>query len=130
MVSVARSGGNQIAVGCACVGGEEVQTECEGYLFDSFGCKAVKRGKTRNDKVRAMGREDYVRMGGVGCFCAGRRERKGKRRLTERGESVPESFEGDGQDRGMRRGRAGCANTQGQSVVEGCGFHVVQAGIR
>lgn len=46
MVSVARSGGNQIAVGCARVGGEEVQTECEGYLFDSFGCKAVKRGKT------------------------------------------------------------------------------------
>lgn len=40
MVSVARSGGNQIAVGCARVGGEEVQTECEGYLFNSFGCKA------------------------------------------------------------------------------------------
>lgn len=127
MVSVARSGGNQIAVGCARVGGEEVQTECEGYLFNSFGCKARENS---NDKVRAMGREDYVRMGGVGCFCAGRRERKGKSRLTERGESVPESFEGGGQDRGMRRGRAGCANIQGQSVVEGCGFHVVQAGIR
>lgn len=37
MVSVARSGGNQIAVGWTCVGSEEVQTECEDYLFNSFG---------------------------------------------------------------------------------------------
>ena len=95
MGSVARSGGNQFAVGCACVGGEEVQTDCEGYLFNSFGCKAR---ENHSDKVRARGREDYVSMGGVGCFCAGRREGRGRAGWQNEESSVPESFEGDGQD--------------------------------
>lgn len=54
--------------------------EYERYWFNSFDCKAR---ENRKDKVRAMGREDYVRMGGVGCFCAGRKEWKRKSGLTD-----------------------------------------------
>lgn len=38
-----RSGGNLMAVGCGCVGSEEVGTECEGYLFYLFGCEVKER---------------------------------------------------------------------------------------
>lgn len=47
--------------------------QCEGYLFNSLGCEVR---ESCDDKVRAMGRENYVRLGGVGCFRAGRRELK------------------------------------------------------
>lgn len=77
------------------MGGGEGQTECEGYLFNSFVCKVK---ESHNSKVRATGRENYVRTGGVGCSCAGRRELKRKSGVTEEEESMRESFEGDGRD--------------------------------
>ena len=42
-VSAERWGGNQVAVGWGCVGGEEVETKCEGYLFDLFSCEVKER---------------------------------------------------------------------------------------
>lgn len=80
MVSVARSEGNQIAVGCACVGGEAVQTDCEGYLFNSFGCKARENPQRQG---QGDGKGGLCQDGRRGMFPSREERRKRKSGLTE-----------------------------------------------
>lgn len=67
-VSVGRSGGSQVAVGCGCGCGRLASRhKGEEPLFSPLGCQG--RGRdTGTSEGRGGGRESYFRMGNTGKF--------------------------------------------------------------